>query len=207
MDLFGFSICSVDLERLGFYEYTVDRISDSNAASMFYIDAISKYFLIVPEFQHLCAAESTITLLIKSQILNGIIPLLRKETHNPTDKQIAQRHDDIKQNRLTGSDFFSVLLAQIPTALFSKALLLSGLVPLHACMFPNEERLQSLSPSSTHPPCLFRFFLLLSPHPFLWLGGFQLDGLRALLVALETVTCSLHGGTNVARRTELDPGP
>lgn len=62
---------------------------------------------------------------------------------------------------------------------------------------------------SIHPSTmsLLLFLLPLSPHPLLRLGGFQLDGLRALLVALETATCSLHGGTNVARRTELDPGP
>lgn len=62
---------------------------------------------------------------------------------------------------------------------------------------------------SIHPSTLslLLFLLPLSPHPFLRLGGFQLDSLGALLVALETATCSLHGETNVARRTELDPGP
>lgn len=106
MDLFGLLfICSVDLVSR-FRYYTVDRVSRLNTASIFYIDSIYKYVITVPKFQHLCAAQSSITLLIKSQILNGIITLLQKETHNPTDRQIAQRHDnDIKQNRLTGSAF------------------------------------------------------------------------------------------------------
>lgn len=160
---------------------------------------------ILESFQHLCAAQRTITLLNKSQILNSIIILLQKEAHNPTDKQIAQRRDnDIKQNRLTGSAFlfFSPKSPRLP---FSKALPLSGLVPPHAYTFPSEEQLQSLY-SSIHPSILslLLFFLLLlllrlSPHPVLRLGGFQLDGLGALLVALETATCSLHGGTNVSR--------
>lgn len=106
VDLFGLLfICSVDLVSR-FRYYTVDRVSRLNTASIFYIDSIYKYVITVPKFQHLCAAQSSITLLIKSQILNGIITLLQKETHNPTDRQIAQRHDnDIKQNRLTGSAF------------------------------------------------------------------------------------------------------
>lgn len=109
---------------------------------------------ILKSFQHLCAAQRTITLLNKSQILNSIIILLQKEAHNPTDKQIAQRRDnDIKQNRLTGSAFlfFSPKSPRLP---FSKALPLSGLVPPHAYTFPSEEQLQSLYPS-IHPSCLF----------------------------------------------------